>query len=298
MSMTQIQLDNKAEIQIKRLAVNPNYIIKAGFYEENVSFSSFRGTPKFYLGEQKPVTINAFVGYGSLPDGENFTEVIENAYIEVDTPNHISIDEVICNETVPNCFINNKISYENIGNIKTRLTISGQEMGIDSIKFTIKSEITGDTVLKEFNLPIIVGKSSSNIQQLIDAADNETLEIEPGIYLGGLNLNNKKTILKSKNGADQTILIGSDQSFEYTRMDYGSMISGFTLTDQSIIIGGIGAALQQNKFSNLGYHLNGIHVSIEGSSQGSVVFEQNILDVTKPRLFWNKWLLRILCRLF
>ncbi len=110
------------------------------------------------------------------------------------------------------------------------------------------------------SLEKLAAVSMQQIQDQIDLANSgDTVIVEPGIYLGSLDFQNREINLVSRNGADQTILIGSDVSYYLLDTSTGGSLQGFTIMGGPIMIKGTQPfVIKNNLFKGLGSDTNAV----------------------------------------
>jgi hypothetical protein len=95
-----------------------------------------------------------------------------------------------------------------------------------------------------------VGTSAGSLQGLIDAAnDGDTIPVEPGLYVGGIDFKGMDITLESTDGPATTIIHGN--SGTAVHMGPGGTITGFTITGASgygsgIEVNGVGSVITGN----------------------------------------------------
>ena len=135
------------------------------------------------------------------------------------------------------------------GNFYFNFKLKGIKSGQGNITFNIGSSVLNQQALFRIVIPTFVGKSTKIIQDKIDsAADGETVNVPDGVYLGGLDLSKKYTILKSKSGAENTSIFSGHEQYlhEVIRLGKGSKLSGFTLSRIQIIVNESSGIIEDN----------------------------------------------------
>ncbi len=125
-----------------------------------------------------------------------------------------------------------------------------------------------------------VGQSIAGIQAQIDnAAAGDTIVVDPGIYIGGLNFNQKNITLQSSGGPASTIIHGNQGTGVI--MGPGGAIRGFTITAASASFGAAievhdqGSVIAGNVFDGNAQGGGGFGAAIGGNSSSPTI-ERNI----------------------
>lgn len=117
-----------------------------------------------------------------------------------------------------------------------------------------------------WSFPVIVGLPSSVLQQQIDASADTVISVPAGVYVGGLNLADKYSVLEGDN--QQTYLIGkidaNDYSLKQLKLDNGSEIKGFALAGLDITTGSSGAVFTSNRMALPELLLSGNQITANG----------------------------------
>jgi uncharacterized repeat protein (TIGR01451 family) len=125
-----------------------------------------------------------------------------------------------------------------------------------------------------------VGQSVAGIQAQIDnATAGDTIVVDPGIYIGGLNFNQKNITLQSSGGPASTIIHGNQGTGVI--MGPGGAIRGFTITGASASFGAAievhdqGSVIAGNVFDGNAQGGGGFGAAIGGNSSSPTI-ERNI----------------------
>lgn len=137
---------------------------------------------------------------------------------------------------------------------KFRLTLNASKTGIYRLNFQVfreKGAINPDFVYEN---RVVVGDSTEGLQALIDNAQSETtLDVMNGIYIGKLNLSQKKIRLKSSGKSYLLNLISAEHYSDdiavrnTLQIGQGSSIDGFTISAHHIILENGGGSIINSK---------------------------------------------------
>jgi hypothetical protein len=157
-----------------------------------------------------------------------------------------------------------------------KFTFTGDNIGKDFLIIQVKSELTGESVLKEWKLPIIVGESAKLIQDQINvASEGDVIDVAKGVYLGPLDLSAKNVTLQAESPDTILAFIFDETYFDGPTMKLanGSSVIGFNIASHLINIGETGGNFAKNHFGIAEHYLWG--ASIE--SAGNFNFDQNVI---------------------
>lgn len=266
------QSNNIQTLNVSRLALDINYGVSTNDREQytmvltdNIKDFEF----DFYIKDDRSIVNDDYVDY---------------AYITFETSDSIEVVQGDCYGRVDNsrqwysCLQDDEFYVDgmlNQGKINLKFQLKGLSSEHGFIRFKVKSPITGDKILKEFTLPVIVGNSSSIIQEAIDSApENSTVSIAEGIYIGALDLSAATVHLTTEQGVEKTFLYNFDGSFlDAITIGSGSSISGFTIAKQNIEVIEGGATISNNKFDRGSYRFPNAHIR----ARDSLNFINNII---------------------
>ena len=219
----------------------------------------------------------------SFTQQEPSTDRVEDVRVSLDLPSFISINTAQCyNENTHawyNCLVNNELIFSvNQTHYMVKLSITGLTQGQGKLGFNVKSKTTQDTIIGQALFPVIIGKSSQIIQQQIDAAvDGASVIVPAGIFLGQLDLSEKKIELKGDNKKSFLYYDFGSQSAGFTdpsiKLGKQSSISNFTLANHRIYVDKSGANITNNTFDGTNVHLSAAYIT----NAGELYFQQNKL---------------------
>lgn len=162
-----------------------------------------------------------------------------------------------------------------------RFSLTAVQSGIGSFSLDLSNPTYPQLVSQHWQMPVIVGNSSSVIQQAVDAAPSgATVEIDPGIYVGAVDLKAKPVHVRSKAGPDQTILVPQTKYSPHNLWTIAdnSSLQGFTFLHW-LQARGQNIEFSDNKLShpNIQY---GAYLDIAGSAR----IERNVsVQTTLPK---------------
>jgi hypothetical protein len=245
---------------------------------ENVSVAlGVRNTPTFsnhvIARDNEPFNISLVV------DNHLNTE-IENLNVRVNTPDFVVLEEVGCRQeyggTWIDCQNENASDSSNNGYVMSKHSFRPTTTGKGQLVFEFFSTTTGETLLDTLSIPVISAKSTEFIQQQVDDAQHgQTIIVPSGIYTGSLISVNKKVIIESEFGANQTEFYGYNDNFSIGKIRLGndSRISGFTIGNSPLTIEESGGQLNDNLFVSGENNFESTIINV----YGALIFKRNTL---------------------
>lgn len=165
------------------------------------------------------------------------------------------------------------------GSITLSVTASAEGVHTNSTTVT-SSTLDGDLANNTASITTTVGSSAGSLQSLIDAAaDNATIFVDPGLYVGGIDFNGKNITIESTAGPATTILHGDSGTAVY--IGPGGAIKGFTITGAVASFGavveasGAGSIISGNIFDGNAQAGGGSGAAI-GGNNASPTIERNL----------------------
>ncbi|ABZ77871.1 hypothetical protein Shal_3325 [Shewanella halifaxensis HAW-EB4] len=261
--------NDSASIEIARLPVDAQFGFQAPLNQHHIMMLT---------GEQEQAE---FIFHQQETDSGNL-DPIAGFKVKVQIPTFATLASAQCYEQDSfiwyDCLENDELVFTKDSSYnKFKLTVSAQNQGDGQIVFTARSDTTQDQLLGFAEFPIVVGQSTQLLQQEIDAtANNSTVMVPAGIYLGSLDLSKQTTQLKAESlDAKLYFDLGNDRGFSGPSIKIGndSQLNGFTIANHYIQVNQGNAVIKSNLFDGTDYHLKGTFIQ----SFSELTLEQNRL---------------------
>lgn len=248
---TDINLDNNADtVELVRTAYDPIFLasIREGSLESLILYKDDQ--------ETFSVSISQNFENGSLGSVYMQPKIPENLEL-VKFECSISGEWVDCDEST-------QVEDDNYFGIY-RLTVKAIGEGKSPVQMIMKHRSLGEHELANIEYPIWVGKSSEHIQSQVEAANaGDVIRVEPGVYIGSLDLSQKSVHLQADQDVD---LVGMRRSDGRVHLGKGGSISGFNIANLRLNIVGEGGAVHRNIFDGKEILLHSGYIYVNANAE-------------------------------
>lgn len=261
--------NDSASIEIARLPINAQFGFQAPYDQHHIMMLT---------SEQEQAE---FIFHQQETDSGNL-DPIAGFKVKIHVPAFVTLTSAQCYEQDSSswydCLESDELIFTKDSSYnKFKLTVSAQNQGDGLIVFTARSDTTQDQLLGYAEFPIVAGQPTLSLQQQIDAAaDNSTVMVPAGIYLGALDLSKKTTQLKAES-LDAKLYFDLDNATAFSapsiKIGNNSQLNGFTIASHYIQVKQGSAVIKSNLFDGTDYHLIGTFIQ----SFSELTLEQNRL---------------------